>query len=88
MTWTDGDLTGDPPTVDLIQVEAELAVLHPDDSHSWSQVNSYGSLGEHPLADPDVAWQLISSVLDTVTAVDGDAPEAAVGASRGARRGG
>jgi hypothetical protein len=86
VTWTDGVLSGDPPTVDLIQVEAELAVLHPDDAHSWSTVNEYGRLPEHPLHDPDVAWQLISSVLDTVTSVDGDHPSAAVGASRAARR--
>ena len=86
VTWTDGRISGDPPTVDLIHVEAELAVLHPDDSHSWSTVNAYGPLPERPLHDPDTAWKLISSVLDTVASVDGEAPPAAALASRAPRR--
>jgi hypothetical protein len=78
VTWAAGVLSGDPPTVDLVHVEAELAVLHPDDSYSWSRVNTYGELPEHPLADPDIAWRLIVSVLDSVTAMEGDLPSAAV----------
>lgn len=85
VTWTDGDLSGDPPTVDLVHVEAELAVLHPDDAHSWSAVQQYGALREKPLEDPEIAWHLISSVLDTVAAVDGDIPAAAAGVSRASR---
>lgn len=82
VTWTDGAISGDPPTVDLIHVEAELAVLNPDDSHSWNAVRQYGALRANPLQDPDVAWHLIASVLDTVTAVEGDRPAASSGVSR------
>jgi hypothetical protein len=82
VTWTDGVIAGDPPTVDLIQVEAELATLHPYDAHSWSHVNEFGELGVEPLRDPDEAWLLIRSVLDTVTAVEGDAPAAALESPR------
>ena len=84
VTWTDGLVSGDPPTVDLIQVEAELAALHPSDAQSWNRVGGFGDLGDSPLNDPDSAWKIISSVLDTVSSVDGQAPEAAM--SRASRR--
>jgi hypothetical protein len=82
VTWTDGIISGDPPTVDLLHVEAELAAMHPYDTHSWSHVNAFGDLGVEPLRDPDEAWLLIRSVLDTVTAVEGQAPTAALDSPR------
>ena len=33
VTWTDGTLTGDPPTVDLLEVQAEIADTVHDDAH-------------------------------------------------------
>ncbi len=85
VTWSDGVLTGDPPTLDLLAIEAELASLHAGDRHSWAAVTDpQGTLPADPLRDPDAAWTLIASVLDSVTAGDGDLP---VGASaRLARR--
>jgi hypothetical protein len=75
VTWTDGKLSGDPPTVDLVQVEAELARLHPGDRQSWSHVvDPQQSLPADPLA----TWRLIQSVLDTVQSGEGDLPERAV----------
>jgi hypothetical protein len=85
VTWADGQLRGDPPTVDLVQVEAELAALYPDDRQSWGHVNAFGPMGEDPLADPERSWALISSVLDTVSTVEGDVPVGAL-ARRGRRR--
>lgn len=85
VTWTDGVLTGDPPTLDLLAVEAELASLHAGDRHSWAAVTDpQGTLPADPLRDPDGAWTLIASVLDSVTAGDGDLPEGA--AARLSRR--
>lgn len=85
VTWTDGVLTGDPPTLDLLAVEAELTALHPGDRHSWAAVTDpLGGLPADPLRDPDGAWTLIASVLDSVTAGDGDLPAGA--AARLARR--
>jgi hypothetical protein len=86
VTWTDGEISGDPPTVDLVHVEVELAALNPGDCHSWRQVGGYGELPDNPLRDPDMAWRLIASVLDTVTKAEGDLPPAARDASRGARQ--
>lgn len=85
VTWADGVLSGDPPTVDLVEVEAELARLHPDDAQSWSHLNRFGTMSTSPINDPDESWRLISSVLDTVVAVEGDAPAAAQGVGRSSR---
>ena len=87
ITWTDGIVSGDPPTVDLVQVEAELAALHPSDAQSWNRVAGFGDLGANPLKDPDSAWKIISSVLDTISSVEGQAPEgASARSSRSSRR--
>jgi hypothetical protein len=87
VTWTDGTLSGDPPTVDLVQVEAELAALHPEDRQSWAQVvDPEHSLPPDPLAEATATWRLIRSVLDTVSSGEGDLPGEAVTALRSARR--
>ena len=83
VTWSDGQLSGDPPTVDLVQVEAELAQLHPHDRLSWSQVvDPDHTLPADPLADRSASWRLIRSVLDTVHSGDGDLPAEAATAVR------
>jgi hypothetical protein len=88
ITWTDGQLSGDPPTIDLVQVEAELARLHPHDRLSWSQVvDPDHSLPVDPLAEPVACWRLIRSVLDSVHSGEGDLPaEAQAAMRRGGRR--
>lgn len=87
VTWNDGTLSGDPPTVDLMQVEAELARLHPEDRLSWARlVDPDGSLPAEPLADPVACWRLIRSVLDTVQSGEGDLPPEAAAALRGGGR--
>lgn len=79
VTWTDGVLSGDPPTVDLLHVEAELAATYPGDRHTWAAVAAPGgSLPADPLSDPDAAWTLITSVFDSVRAGEGDLPAGAV----------
>jgi hypothetical protein len=85
--WADGHLSGDPPTVDLVHVEAELASLHPGDRQSWSAVvDPDQSLPPDPLADPVASWRLIRSVLDTVQSGEGDLPAEAMQAlQRGSR---
>lgn len=75
ITWVDGKLSGDPPTVDLVEVEAELARLHTHDRLSWAQVvDPESRLPADPLTEPSAAWHLIVSVLDTVQSADGDLP--------------
>lgn len=79
VTWSDGKLTGDPPTVDFVELEAEMAGLYPDDPNSMaSQFYGEADMSGDPLADAASAWRLIESVLDSVTTVEGDAPPDAI----------
>lgn len=81
VTWSDGHLSGDPPTVDLLEVEAELVRLHVDDRLSWAHVvDPQHTLPGDPLADPVAAWRLIQSVLDVVQSGSGDLPAEAAAA--------
>lgn len=87
VTWTDGKLSGDPPTVDLLQVEAELARLHAGDRQSWSHfVDPDQSLPADPLADPASVWRLVNSVFDAVQSGEGDLPAEAVAMLQRGRR--
>lgn len=87
ITWTDGKLTGDPPTIDLVLVEAELALFHPEDRQSWAGLAYAGAgLSEQPLSDASSAYRLINNVLDTVTGVEGDAPPESIDAQPQLRR--
>lgn len=88
VTWADGKLSGDPPTVDLVELEAELVAVNRRDRQSWSHVvDPDGDLPQDPLLDPTAAWRLIRSVLDTVQTGSGDLPaEAAALLERPSRR--
>ncbi|MEN3301664.1 hypothetical protein [Pseudonocardia sp.] len=73
VTWTDGELTGDFPTVDLVHTEAELvAVLH-DDPHAAGAYRELVALPGEPLADAAAAYRLVVHVLDAVRETTGDA---------------
>jgi hypothetical protein len=76
VTWTDGALTGDPPTVDLLHIEAELVRVNNDDHlQSWSDVlDTLGGMPGDPLTEPAAAWLLIRSVFDTIQSGEGDLP--------------
>jgi len=79
LTWNGGVLTGDPPTIDLLEVEAELLRQVPQDRRSWAALSDpEGLVGDRPLTDPDAVWHLIVRVLDTITSAEGDLPQAAV----------
>ena len=87
VTWTDGTLTGDPPTVDLLHVEAELVRVNEDDHLAWSYVvDPHQSLQGDPLTEPAAAWRLIRSVFDTIQSGEGDLPADAAEHFRGRRR--
>lgn len=77
VTWSDGRLTGDPPTVDLIEVEARLAEESRGDPLSRSLYALPGSMDDDALADPSTALILIERALDIVNQVSGDAPPVA-----------
>lgn len=74
VTWSDGRLTGDPPTVDLILTEAEnVASIHHDD-HAAKAYPELHALPAEPLAAPNPAHLLIAHVLDNIHETTGDVP--------------
>ncbi|MCW2722458.1 hypothetical protein [Pseudonocardia sp.] len=76
VTWTDGALTGDPPTVDLLHTQAELvAVLH-GDPHAANAYPELVALPEDPLTDSRAAYRLVVHVLDSVRETTGDREDA------------
>ncbi|WP_214369821.1 hypothetical protein [Pseudonocardia sp. H11422] len=76
VTWIDGELTGDPPTVDLLLTEAEIVEVLRDDDHACRAYPELRDLPAEPLTDPLSARRLITHVLDTVRDTTGDAPAA------------
>lgn len=78
ITWTDGVLTGDPPTVDLVHTQADIVdVLHADAAAARAYPELVGATRPNPLADAGAAHQLILHVLDTVRESSGDLPHSA-----------
>lgn len=75
VTWTDGRLTGDPPTVDLLLNEAEIvASLHHDD-HAARAYPELRALPVEPLSDPGAAYRLIAHILDSIRDTTGHVPD-------------
>ena len=74
VTWREGRLDGDPPTVDLVRVETELARINAGDTiHYDDELIRLLSLArDDPLADPTFAFHVVSRVLDTVRQVQAD----------------
>ncbi|WP_300019163.1 hypothetical protein [Pseudonocardia sp.] len=74
VTWTDGTLTGDPPTVDLLEVQADIADTMHGDDHAARAFPALAALPPHPLADPSSAYRLIIHVFDSVRQTEGAVP--------------
>lgn len=75
ITWRAGEISGDPPTVDLIFVESDLSEVYRADPHfGGARAELHAGLAEEPLADPDSAYRLIVSVMDRVQGATGDLP--------------
>jgi hypothetical protein len=77
-TWTDGHLTGDPPTVDLLYTQAELVGVVHSDAVAARAFPELAELPVEPLADAASAYQLIAHVFDTIrdtTGTDVPAPQ-------------
>lgn len=74
VTWTDGQLSGDFPTVDMVHAAADLVPIVRTDSYAARAMPVLRSGMEHPLQDPATAYRLIASLLDTVRESTGDVP--------------
>lgn len=85
VTWSNGVLTGDPPTVDLLEVEAVLAKERSFDPLVRElHAGAPEGFAADPLATATSAFYLIERVLDIVRDVEGDVPPGA-GATRRTR---
>lgn len=70
VTWTGGALSGDPPTCDLIEVQADVVSGGLADPALHNRFESlYGTLPERPLAEPVAAYRVMTRVFDTVREV-------------------
>lgn len=66
VTWTSGALSGDPPTVDAVEVEAEIASLSDKDRMAKRATLTARS---DPLADVLSAARLVCHVIDRVAEI-------------------
>ncbi len=73
VTWVNGVLDGDPPTVDLVEVEADLAVAGRADPlvERLHGAGHRSGTAADLLGDPDAALELVRQVVDRVTEVVG-----------------
>ena len=67
VTWDRGSLSGDPPTVDLIEVELELSLVGRGDPNFIE--SGLPVLDGDELGDPELALGVIERVLDRVTKI-------------------
>lgn len=77
LTWDHGHLSGDPPTVDLIEVEAEVMEISAADPfclRDGSAPRAADSRVRHPLERADTALALIRRVVDRITRITVLAP--------------
>lgn len=77
LTWDRGHLSGDPPTVDLVEIEAEvveMSVADPFRRRDGSAPRAADSPDGHPLEQADTALALIRRVVDRITRVTVLAP--------------
>lgn len=80
VTWHEGKLSGDPPTVDLVVIEAEMSpVYRADPALGRAHAELHSGLADEPLTDPESAYRLIASVMDRVQGATGDVPSDGAG---------
>jgi hypothetical protein len=79
--WDDGVLGGDPPTVDLMLAEAEIAMATATDPVVAGQefARRCRELDGEPLQDPQFVFDLVRRVFDTVREVSSEPPDLLAG---------
>lgn len=71
VTWAGGVLSGDFPTCDLIEVQADMARSAQGDPAYGRLVGAlYGELPDEPLADPRAVLRVMAQVLDSIREVE------------------
>lgn len=73
--WVHGRLVGDPPTVDLVEIEADLMSIASTDRFIQRADPQAMSGYSDPLARADSALALIRNVVDRITRLTVDTPK-------------
>ncbi len=74
ITWTDGEISGDFPTVDMLLTEAELVPILHADPYAARALPDLDGMADAPLRDAASAYRLIVHVMDSVRETTGDVP--------------
>lgn len=82
VSWSPGALDGDPPTVDLVLAELEIAQACTGDGMSDPQLSALLSGSGDPLGDPHVSYALLERVFDTIRDVEGQPTSLVAGLRR------
>jgi len=69
VTWDRGSLYGDPPTIDLIEVEVELARVGKNDPNFARSGSLITGDNTDLLADAESALNVIQQVVDRITEI-------------------
>lgn len=69
VTWVDGAISGDPPTVDLVEVACDILRESADDPLVRRMEDRRVERGADPLSDAGSALAVIASVFDRVQQV-------------------
>jgi hypothetical protein len=81
LRWSPEELGGDPPTVDLVLAELEIASTgaeNRDDVHQDAGLTAIlARAGGHPLDDPEAVYALAERVLDAIRDVQAEPPNLA-----------
>lgn len=79
VTWSDGKVSGDPPTVDLVEMGQQMAETSRTDPLSRSlYAGVLAGIDGNPLQYPATAFALIAREIDTVQEITGTLPPGAL----------
>lgn len=74
--WSCGAFEGDPPTIDLVEMEAEMIATSQADVHlGFATGGDAETLSEESVSDPVGAFALIQRVVDRILEVSVDPVE-------------
>ena len=77
VSWSPGSLRGDPPTVDLMLAELEIAAACHEDPVCDPSLAAIVDGGTSPLHDPRTAYALAERVLDSIREIAAEPPSLA-----------
>ena len=71
ITWDRGKLSGDYPTCDLVEAQAEIGATGLADPHFHDRfMQAHGELPDDPLQDPQATYRVMQVVIDSIREVE------------------